>query len=302
MKRRGWITIVIFSFTALCVSCREEVHPDAYGYFEAQEWIVPADGTGRIISFLAEEGAFLQKDQVVGYIDTVRLSLQKGEIRARIKALMLSIPDAPSQLNVIREKRSVLQRERERVANLLRAGAVDQKQIDRIDDEMGVLDRELSALSSTLSRTSASLLSQVESLDMQLALVEDQIARCVLKNPEEGLVLDRYVKLHEYVTMGSPLYKLANLDTMELNAWFSGSMLSELRRGGLARVAMVMPGDTGAYYNGTIVHIAREPEFTPSRVQSAESHSHMLYKVRIRVVNDGKLKPGMPGEATIVRE
>ena len=97
MKRRGWITIVIFSFTALCVSCREEVHPDAYGYFEAQEWIVPADGTGRIISFLAEEGAFLQKDQVVGYIDTVRLSLQKGEIRARIKALMLSIPDAPSQ-------------------------------------------------------------------------------------------------------------------------------------------------------------------------------------------------------------
>lgn len=296
------VFFLLFPALSLFWGCQETPSPDAYGYFEAREWLIPADGTGKMLSFSAIEGAFLQKDEVVGVIDTVRISMQKAEVAARIRALMRSIPDAPAQLDVLREKKAALQRERESLVKLLQAGSVNQRQVDRLDDELALLGRELQALSSTLSRTSASILSQVEALEMQMALLDDQLIRCVIRNPEEGVVQSSFVKAHEYVSVGMPLYKLVDLNHMEFNAWFPGDLLSQLHVGGKVQVRVSMSDSRDTLFDGTVLRIAVEPEFTPSRVQSVDNQSRMLYRTKIGITNSGVLKPGMPGEAMLVRE
>lgn len=300
--KRASVFRLLFAVSSLFGGCKEAPSPDAYGYFEAREWLVPADGTGKMLAFSATEGTRLKKDEVVGLIDTVRLSLQKAEVAARIKALMRSMPDAPAQLDVLREKRGALQRERESLVKLLQAGSVNEKQIERIDDELALLGRELQALSSTLSRTSASLLSQVEALEVQLAILDDQLSRCLVRNPEEGVVQQSFVKQHEYVTIGMPLYKLVDLSHMEFSAWFPATLLPSMQLGGKVQIRVGLSEARDTLFEGTILQMAVEPEFTPSRVQSVDNQMQMRYRVKIGVENRGLLKPGMPGEAMLIRE
>ena len=295
--------LLVFSggILLLC-GCRTSARADAYGNFEAREWTIPAGGSGRILSFLAEEGQTLRKDQIAGYIDTTRLSLEKRQIDAQIKALLATLPNAPVQLNVVKQKKKALEREEERIGNLVRAGAIDQKKLDQIQDELNVIDREIAAATSSLSRESAGILAQIEPLEIQREIIEDQISRNLITNPEEGVVLTKFAEIHEYVATGTPLYTLANLEEMTMNAWFPGEFLSELHPGDKVTVSIDIPGESMKKYTGEITTISENPEFTPNQVQTRETRTHMLYEVQIRVKNDGAIKPGMPGEVTLSEE
>jgi HlyD family secretion protein len=47
---------------------------------------------------------------------------------------------------------------------------------------------------------------------------------------------------------------------------------------------------------GTVCWISSQVEFTPKIIQTREERVNMVYAVKIRVSNDGRLKIGMPGE------
>jgi len=47
---------------------------------------------------------------------------------------------------------------------------------------------------------------------------------------------------------------------------------------------------------GTISWISSKAEFTPRVIQTKEERVNMVYAIKIRVPNDGRLKIGMPGE------
>ena len=47
---------------------------------------------------------------------------------------------------------------------------------------------------------------------------------------------------------------------------------------------------------GAITWIAENAEFTPKTIQTKEERVNLVYAFKARVVNDGKLKIGMPAE------
>jgi HlyD family secretion protein len=49
-------------------------------------------------------------------------------------------------------------------------------------------------------------------------------------------------------------------------------------------------------YDGVITWVSEKAEFTPKVIQTKEERTNLVYAFKVQVVNDGRIKIGMPGE------
>ena len=98
------------------------------------------------------------------------------------------------------------------------------------------------------------------------------------------------------ITMGKALYKIANLDTLTLRAYITGSQLSAIKLGQKVQVLVDNGKKDYKPYTGTISWISGKSEFTPKTIQTKDERADLVYAIKIRVKNDGYLKLGMYGE------
>jgi len=269
---------------------------DAYGNFESTEVIVSAQGNGPIDSLAVEEGDSLSAGQLVGYVDTTQLYLKKLQLQSSIRALQSKMPDVFTQVNDIREQIEVQKAEEQRYEKLVQGQAAPQKQLDDIRHQIAILQKELQARESQLNTSSRGLLAEVQPLQDQVSQVEDQIMRSRIINPIRGEVLVKYAEPHEVAQYGKPLYKIADLSSMILRCYISGSQLSDVRIGMQVNVKIDSGEQDYRTYQGIIEWVAAEAEFTPKVVQTKEERTDLVYAVKVRVKNDGFIKIGMPGE------
>lgn len=295
----AFVAALVICFVACFVltGCSGGEHPDAYGYFEATEWLISAESNGRILAFSPREGDPVAKGEQVGTIDTMQWHLQKRHLELQREALKETMPDAVRQLAVLHESRKALANERERIAFLVDAGSANRTKQEALDDEITVCDRQIQAVVADLKRESAAVLAQLEALDMQWNLVEDQLRKCAIVSPEEGIVQQIYVKEHEFASVGRPLFKLSGRRQMIFNAWFRGDQLARLATNKTIQVGIDIPGNRMSYYTGVIQYVSDAPAFAPNKVQTRSNRTQQLYHVKISIENDGRLSPGMPGEA-----
>ncbi|MCL2502918.1 MAG: hypothetical protein FWE99_07290, partial [Bacteroidales bacterium] len=118
---------------------------NASGVFEATEVVVSAQASGAIMEFNVQEGALLQADMRVGYIDTIPLHLKKLQLLANIRAVESRKTDIPQQTAAIKEQIATQKRELQRFENLVGANAANQKQVDDIKASINVLEKQLAA-------------------------------------------------------------------------------------------------------------------------------------------------------------
>src|SRR4026208_1023429 len=86
-------------------SCREEKkNYDASGSFEAVETMISAEANGKILQLDIEEGRQLDSGQVVGYIDSMQLHLNKGQLLQNKKAILSNRPQANVQLESLKSE------------------------------------------------------------------------------------------------------------------------------------------------------------------------------------------------------
>ena len=177
---------------------------DASGTFEADEVIVSAEATGKILQLNVEEGAALAKDMVIGKIDPTAIELQKEQAASSVEALGQKTNDASPQVSVLEsqivlqnrqvavdeEQLRVLQKEQQRFQKLVAADAVPAKQLDDINGQVDVLEEKIKAgktqLSVLQSQVNAQrrqvaiqnrgILSEKDPMEKKVAIIEDQPA------------------------------------------------------------------------------------------------------------------------------
>jgi HlyD family secretion protein len=269
---------------------------DATGNFEADEIIISAEASGKILQLNMEEGTELKSQTVIGLIDTTQLYLRKKQLEYSIGAVQAKQPNATVQLAAISEQIETAKREKKRVENLLKDDAATQKQLDDLIAQLDLLHRQYAATQSTLNITRQSLQSETLPLKAQLEQVEDQISKSQIINPVNGTVLSLYAKQNEVVNPGKALYKIADLSTVILRAYVSGSQLSQIKLGQAVKIFVDAPDDGYKEYAGTITWVSDKAEFTPKTIQTKEERANLVYAVKIDVKNDGYLKLGMYGE------
>src|SRR5580765_7225029 len=102
-------TITALSIIVLMACNRDQIKFDASGTFEADEVIVSASASGKILSLDIDEGSTITKDSVVGLVDPTDLSLQKQQVEASIGALNQKTSDATPQIKMLEDQLKVQQ-------------------------------------------------------------------------------------------------------------------------------------------------------------------------------------------------
>ena len=269
---------------------------DAYGNFEAEEVIVSAEGNGRLMALAVDEGQDLAAGQVVGYVDTSALYLQKQQLRSRIRAVLSKQQAIAPQARVFDEQKANLRREITRFEKLVADGAATPKQLDDLRGQLELVERQEIAQITALETANRGINAEVQPLLDQIAIIDDQIRRATIRNPRVGRVLVRYAEADEITGFGKPLYKLADTRALILRAYVSGDQLSQVQIGSTVNVRVDAPDGGWENLEGKVTWVSEVAEFTPKVIQTKEERVSMVYAMKVVVPNDGRLKIGMPGE------
>jgi HlyD family secretion protein len=291
--------IIPILLTAMLAGCSGRDHlSDAYGNFETKEYLISAEGQGKIMQFRIEEGDVLAGGQTIGCIDTLALHLQIGQLEARIGAVAAQRPGVKSQIEVQLSQKKTLLVEKERLEKLLEDGAATGKQMDDLNGQLTTLEKQIEATRTSYGTIDA----EIRSLEAQVRITRDQLMRNIIVNPVDGTVLEKYAEPFEMAMPGKALYKIADLGTMILRVYISGEQLPSVRIGQEAGVIIDDPATMVNPLPGKVTWISGESEFTPKIIQTREERVNLVYAVKVEVPNDGRLKIGMPGEVVFKKE
>jgi len=291
------IILGLAAASAAFLSCgKGEYEGDASGSFEATEVVVSAEASGRILSFDAEEGQDLEAGEKLGAIDSTQLALKRRQLLASKASVESRRNDVDLQLASIAQQIETARKERRRVANLIAADAANQKQLDDIDAQIAALEKEERARRTSMSQGNQGVSAESSSLDIQVAQLDDQIAKCEIRSPISGTVLSKYAEAGEFTSPGKALFKVADVDSMILRAYATSSQLSRIKLGQGATVIVDFGGKDTRQYPGRVEWISDKSEFTPKTAQTRDERESLVYAVKVAVKNDGYLKIGMYGK------
>jgi HlyD family secretion protein len=129
-------------------------------------------------------------------------------------------------------------------------------------------------------------------------VLEAQLAKTKVFAPASGVILARNLEVGEVVGAGSSGLVIGELDEVELTVYIPEDRYGQVDLGQDANITV--DAFNGETFEGTVVRIADEAEFTPRNVQTVDGRKSTVYAVVIRVPNpEWKLKPGMPADAVI---
>jgi len=286
---------------------------DASGTFEADEVIVSSELPGKILRFDIEEGKSFPKDSVVGVLDAENISLQKEQVEANIRALSEKTSDVTPQVKLLQDQLTVQQsrldyllNEKARVENLLKQDAATGKQLDDINAEIdaaekniAVTKQQINVQKNNIATQNRGILSEGKPLEKRVAQLDDQLKRANIINPVSGTVITKYAEEGEITSAGKALYKIADLSTMTLRAYITGTQLSQIKLGQTVTVLVDDGADKYKELAGTITWISDKAEFTPKTIQTKDERANLVYAMKVKVKNDGYLKLGMYGEVKL---
>ena len=273
--------------------CSNNGKSDGYGNFESTEIIVSSEAGGKLLHFGVSEGDQFMKGRVAAQIDTLQLHLSKVELEAGRQALVKKKGEVAAESGVYRQQQQNLRRDLDRYRRLVKEGAVASKQLEDLENQARLIERQTGAVGSKNPQISA----EIGSMDARIAKIDDQIEKSTVRNPIDGTVLATYAEEGELTAYGKPLYRIADLESMYLRAYLSGSQLSGVSIGDEVDVLVDAEKPAGRLLRGRITWISSKAEFTPKIIQTREERVTMVYAVKVLVRNpDGVLKIGMPGE------
>ena len=166
--------------------------------------------------------------------------------------------------------------------------------------DAAVAQRDLLASGARTEQLAAAQ-AQIAAAEAAVSVLQSQIERQTLTAPLAGLVLTRAADVGELAAPGAALLVLADLSELTMTVYVPEDQYGQINVGDSATIqADSFPGDI---FQGTVRRIADQAEFTPRNVQTAEGRATTVYAVEILVTDeDGRLKPGMPVDATFAEQ
>lgn len=280
------------SFIFSCINGNDRA--DGYGNFDSTEITISAENNGKLLIFSAKEGKITEKGVFLGLIDTIALSLKREQLVNSKTVIFSKSRGVLSQISVLNAQLKTAKINKTRAENLLKENAGTQKQLDDVVGQIDVIRQQIRSVETQNSP----VVNELKSIDIQILQIEDLIQKSKIINPVKGTILVKYAEENEITSFGKPLYKIADLSTMQLRVYVSETQLSEIKIGQEVNVKIDTQNDMKTY-KGTITWIAAEAEFTPKIIQTKEERVALVYAVKVDVKNDGSLKIGMPAEMWI---
>jgi HlyD family secretion protein len=287
---RKLFCLCLLGSTLLILSCGGAAPPPGgSGFIETTEILVSAQAQGQLRLLRFDEGDPIAEGDTIGEIDTVTAMLRlrhaesaKSVIQEKITASSLAIEQASYNSDLA-------QKEYDRVAALLEVGSIDQQRYDQVKNayHQAVLSQKQAQAAYQAA------LAELDRAESDIALLKKQLSDCFPTSPASGTLTTKFVDPGELVSMGKPLVKVAQLDTVWVKIYLPPADLTKIKLGGRA---LVDPEDGHTEpLHGWVSWISDEAEFTPKNVQTKEARADLVYAVKVTIPNPHEvLKIGMP--------
>jgi len=318
---KKFIIISSVLFLLLLTSCgnnNQQKLIEASGTIESTNVIVSSKTSGEILTFNFNEGAQVNAGDTILIIDHELLDIQlqqsmaaKDAAEAQMK-LMLSgarkedINQAEQNLNQAKVNFETAERDKIRFKNLYDSRSITQKQYEDAIARYDLMNAQY--ISAQENYNKVKKIFRQEEIEQAKAnlnkatagveLLKKNIRDCYVISPIKGFIVKTFVERGESVSPMSSLFKVSDLDEVELVVYVSEEELGYVKLGQKADVTIDTYKDKS--YEGKVTYISSEAEFTPKNIQTKDERTKLVFAVKITIPNkDYDLKSGMPADAVI---
>ncbi len=319
MRKHFFISLIPILFLSCSNKGLNEVI-QASGIVEAREVIVSSEVVGKIIQINFDEGSKVDSGFMLCQVDTgltyQRYLEAKSQAEALFSQYQLLLKGARAEeieameeiVNRARINFENAQRQFERIKNLYGDGVATQEQFDNAKTffesskaqyeearrrlevlKKGAREEEIKSAFANYNRTLA-----------QMRAIKIQLEKSKITSPISGFVVEKFIELGEFVSSGTPVAKIADLDEIYIRIYIQEKELGLVKLNDTVNVKIDSYPDK--VFKGTVIFISPKAEFTPKNVQTKDERVKLVYAVKVKVKNeDGVFKPGMPADVEIIK-
>lgn len=291
----------------------------ASGTVEATEadlgFLVP----GRLEHIAVREGDRVAVEEDLAWLDRTELLAAKraaeaqGEAaRARLIELEQGfrseeVAQGRAAVRAAEQRLGDARRELDRTRRLFEGGAVSEQQLEAHETALTLAQSDYEAAVEQLriletgprSEQIAAQRSMLAQSRAAVAQAEAVLENALIRAPFHGLITLRHREPGETVPAGAPVLTLMNPADRWIRIYVPEYQVGRLSIGMPAQITADAYDDRS--YDGRVVFIADEAEFTPRNVQTTEERVKLVYRVKVQITDDPSLdlKPGLPADVRL---
>ena len=327
-KRR--IPIVLAAIVALILVLRFVVFRStddanvivASGTVEATQADLGFQIPGRIEGIDVMEGDAVARTSELAWLDRTELRARKVAAEAQVAAARAvlrelesgsrseEIAQARSAMSAAEQNLTNAKRDFERTTRLHEGGAVSRQILDHQETALEVAQAEYDRTREQLQMVEAG--PRVERIAAQRAIVAQARAsaaqtdaaldNAMIVAPFDGLVTVRHREPGEVIPAGAPVLTIINPDDRWVRIYVRQDQVGRVKIG--QDVTITADSYRDREYQGRVIFIASEAEFTPRNVQTTAERVKLVYRVKVQITNDQSfdLKPGLAADIQLETE
>ena len=271
MKKKIIALVVILLIVGVVLFVKSKNKPNLneltlYGNIEIRQVDLSFQVSGLVSKLLKEEGDTVKKGELIATIDEQDYNANYKRAEAEVEKTLALQKDANDKYN--------------RFAPL--------------SEDNTVSKNEVETLFNTKNKANADYKASVANRDY----LKNQLKYTKLYAPEDGIIMTRVQEAGSNVQKGQPVYTMAKTKPVWVRAYVNETDLGNIKYGQEVKVFTdTVNPQTGKNreYKGQIGYISPVAEFTPKTVQSTDTRTNLVYRIRVYIYDiDEYLRQGMP--------
>jgi HlyD family secretion protein len=268
------------------------------------ETIGPREGdrvtAGDELAALDREETLARRAQAAARVEAVRATLQELERGFRSE----EVAQGRAELQEADRRLEDARRDVERTRRLFDGGAVSQEALDKVLLALDVAEsgyeqaKERVRILETGPRAERIEAQRAQLAEAEAAVrtIDATLENMTIRAPFDGIVTVRHAEPGEVLPAGTPVLTLMRPDDRWVRIYVPETRVGAVSLGQPAEIRIDTFPDRS--FEGEVVYIASEAEFTPKNVQTDEERVKLVYAVKVRVTGDSqlRLKPGLPAD------
>lgn len=297
------------------------------GRIEAVEIDISTKSPGRIREILADEGGFVQVNDILARMDTDQLESQRKQAEAQLRRAEIGIETARSLVTqreaehtaaeaTVAQREAQLDAAQRRLARsqqLTQSRTVSQQVLD--DDRataqgaeaaVGAAKAQLAATEAAIGAAKAQVVdaeASVEAAKAAIASIEADINDATLRAPKPGRVQYRVAQPGEVLSAGGRVLNLVDVSDVYMTFFLPTGQAGRVAMGADARIVL----DAAPQYviPAKISFVADVAQFTPKTVETEEERQKLMFRVKAKIPQEllqkyiQQVKTGLPGMAYV---
>ena len=271
MKKKIIALILILLIVGIffIVKSRGKSNPNEltlYGNIEIRQVDLSFQVSGLVSKLLKEEGDTVKKGELIAILDEQDYNANFKKAEAEVERTLASQKDATDKY----------------------------KRYAPLGDDDTVSKQEVESLYNAQNKANADYNAAKANRDY----LSNQLKYTKLYAPEDGIIMVRVVEPGSNVQKGQSVYTMAKTNPVWVRAYVNESDLGNIKYGDTVAVYTDTTNpQTGnkREYKGQIGYISPVAEFTPKTVQSTDTRTNLVYRIRVYINDtDEYLRQGMP--------